>query len=176
MTALDHAVKLSVEQDFAAKYAADLCVEFEGFHADPYFDPVYYPTRGYGELLESRRYPEARDNPVLSDKILSRWASVTHPEAIAGLEEKLRRFQLSVLRLIRVALTDAQEGALIDFAYNLGAGALQSSTLRRVINRGDFDAAPAQFMRWVRAGGRVWPGLVRRRRAEADLWTSGKLP
>lgn len=172
MTAIQHAAKLAIEQDFAAEHAADLCILFEGFHANPYFDPVWYPTRGYGELLESRRYPEAYKNPELEAKILSRWESVTHTEAVANLENKLREFQVSVLKLIHIELTDAKEGALIDFCYNLGAGALQRSTLRRVINRGDFDEAPDQFMRWVRAGGRVWPGLVRRRRAEADLWLS----
>ena len=172
MSPIQHATKLAIEQDFAAELAADLCIQFEGFHSNPYFDPVWYPTRGYGELLEGKRYTEAYGKPELQDKILSRWESVTHPQAVANLESTLRKFQVSVLKLIHIELSDAKEGALIDFCYNLGAGALQRSTLRRVINRGDFDEAPAQFMRWVRAGNRVWPGLVRRRRAEADLWLS----
>lgn len=59
--------------------------------------------------------------------------------------------------------------AIADFAYNLGLGALQASTLRRVVNAGAWDQAKTQLMRWVRGGGRVLPGLVRRRKAEADL-------
>ncbi len=72
-------------------------------------------------------------------------------------------------QLIRVSLTDGQYGALIDFAYNAGAGNLEVSTLRRAINRGDHAAAPEQFMRWVHAGAVKLPGLVRRRAAEVEL-------
>lgn len=59
--------------------------------------------------------------------------------------------------------------AVADFAYNLGLGSLQASTLRRKVNAGDWDGAKIELMRWVRGGGRVLPGLVRRRRAEAEL-------
>jgi lysozyme len=59
--------------------------------------------------------------------------------------------------------------AIVDFTYNLGAGRLQTSTLRRRINQGDWDGAREQLMRWTRGGGRELPGLVRRRQAEATL-------
>ena len=52
----------------------------------------------------------------------------------------------------------------------IGASAVQASTLHRVINRGDHALAPAQFWRWVYAGGRKLGGLVRRRAAEAELY------
>jgi lysozyme len=59
--------------------------------------------------------------------------------------------------------------ALIDFTYNLGAGHLRSSTLRRKVNAKDWAAMPAELRKWVRGGGRVLPGLVARRNAEAAL-------
>lgn len=75
-----------------------------------------------------------------------------------------------VLRLIRVPLDDGQFHALVSFTFNLGAGSLQRSTLRRKANREEHERAPAEFMRWVRAGGRKLKGLVRRRRAEAERY------
>jgi lysozyme len=59
--------------------------------------------------------------------------------------------------------------AIVDFAYNLGVGALQTSTLRRKINAQDWEGAREQLMRWVRGGGRILPGLVKRREAESLL-------
>lgn len=59
--------------------------------------------------------------------------------------------------------------AIADFSYNLGLGALRASTLRRVVNAGQWGQAKIQLMRWVRGGGRVLPGLVKRRTAEANL-------
>ena len=59
--------------------------------------------------------------------------------------------------------------AIADFSYNLGLGRLKSSTLRKRINSGDLDAARSELMRWVRGGGRILPGLVLRRKAEAAL-------
>ena len=59
--------------------------------------------------------------------------------------------------------------AIVDFTFNLGAGRLQTSTLRRCINAGNWDRVPQELRRWVRGGGRVLPGLVRRREAEVAL-------
>ncbi len=58
--------------------------------------------------------------------------------------------------------------------FNLGAGALQRSTLRRTVNREEHDAVPAEFGRWVWAGGRKLKGLIRRREAEAVLYAGGR--
>lgn len=66
-------------------------------------------------------------------------------------------------------LTGDRLSAIADFAYNVGLGALQASTLRRVVNAGAWDQAKTQLMRWVRGGGRVLPGLVKRRTAESNL-------
>lgn len=76
----------------------------------------------------------------------------------------------SVHRLVAVALNDNQRAALISFVFNLGAGRLEGSLLRRRLNAGDYAGAVAQFARWTRAGGRVLPDLVRRREAERRLF------
>lgn len=60
-------------------------------------------------------------------------------------------------------------GAITDFIYNLGASRYKNSTLRRRLNEQDWDEAQLEIGRWVRAGGRVLPGLVRRRSAEAEF-------
>ncbi len=74
-----------------------------------------------------------------------------------------------MLRLIPVPLEDGRFDALGSFTFNLGAGALQRSTLRRQVNRQEHGAVPREFRRRVWAGGRKLEGLIRRREAEAEL-------
>lgn len=144
------------------EYAAKIAEPFEGFVSDPYHDPVGYPTRGYGELLSLEKWAD-----------LKQWKSVTREEAHQNLMNHMLKDLSAIRRLISVSLSEAQEGSLIDFAYNLGTGALQSSTLRRRLNQGIYEDVPAQLMRWNKAGGRILRGLTRRREAEASLWVSG---
>ena len=76
-------------------------------------------------------------------------------------------------RLIEVPLADRCFDALASFTFNLGEGALAASTLRRLVNAGRLEEAAPQFDRWVFAGARKLPGLVRRRAAERALWEGG---
>lgn len=176
MTALDHATRLAMDSATkdAIEFCTELCIPFEGFHSAPYLDPVGYPTRGYGELL-SRKFmdAEARKDKQAVLAFLSQWDSVTEPEARENLAKALVKFQATVHRLIYAEMSAPQEGAVIDFTYNCGGANLQASTLRRVINRGDYESAPYQFKRWVYARGVYLRGLARRRQAEADLWMTG---
>jgi lysozyme len=126
---------------------------------EPYYDPVGFPTIGYGHLLSREPWSP-----------LGRWSSITETEADALLERDMALAARSVLRLIGVPLTDGQFAALADFTFNVGAGNLELSTLRRVINRGDYPEAPNQFRRWIFARGVKLPGLVRRRNDEIGLW------
>ena len=106
------------------------------------------------------------------------WGS-TGPDVFPGRpwtqEYADKRMRMDALKFARgtVALCPNLKGerlsAIADFAYNLGLGALQASTLRRVVNACNWEAAKVQLMRWVRGGGRVLPGLVKRRKAEANL-------
>ena len=139
--------------------AAEIAKPFEGLRLQPYHDPVGYPTVGYGHLLSRVPWED-----------LSKYRDRTPEEAEAELQEDMQSALSSVRRLITYPLSDSQEAALVDFAFNCGGGNLQVSTLRRVINRGDLEDAPAQFMRWVFARGVKLPGLVRRRAAEVQMW------
>ncbi len=97
---------------------------------------------------------------------------ITTEQAETLLRQDVQTAESAVLRLITVPLTEGQFDALISFTFNLGAGALQRSTLRRKVNRGDHTALPAEFSKWVWAGGRKLEGLVRRREAEAALYSA----
>jgi lysozyme len=72
--------------------------------------------------------------------------------------------------MTKVPLKQHQFDALVSFAYNVGVGNLRSSTLLRKLNAGDYDGAALEFHRWNRSKGKVLPGLVRRRAAEALLF------
>jgi lysozyme len=140
--------------------ATTLCKEFEGFRARSYICPAGVPTIGFG----STRYEDGR-KVTLDDP------PITRERAEEILRWQLEReFLPSVLRACPSLIAHPQAlNAVLDFTYNLGSARLQTSTLRRRINQGDWAGAKEQLMRWVRGGGRVLPGLVRRRQAEAAL-------
>lgn len=70
-------------------------------------------------------------------------------------------------------VSDAQLAAMVSLAYNIGLGAFKTSTLLKKHKAGNYGEARDQFLRWNRAAGKVMPGLVRRRAAEAELYRSG---
>jgi lysozyme len=88
------------------------------------------------------------------------------------LRKDLARFEAGVLRLIKIPLTQGQFDALVSFSFNVGLGNLQNSTLRMKINRGDYKGAAEQFLVWTKAGGKVLPGLVKRRTHEKEMFES----
>ena len=142
--------------------AIDLAKRFEGFHrvpkndpdrAYPYVCPAGYWTIGYGHLCDPKHPP------------------ITEPEAEGYLARDLQSALACTLRYCP-ALASEPEGrlaAIVDFTFNLGAGRLQASTLRRRINQRDWVAAAIELRRWIYGGGKVLPGLVTRRAAEARL-------
>lgn len=144
----------------AVQVARDLCLVFEGCYLKPYLCPANVPTIGVGST-----FYENGTRVSLADPAISR------ERAMALLEWELNHCLPKVRRLCP-ALKDWGEqatGAILDFAFNCGTGALQSSTLRKRINADDLDGAKTELMRWVRGGGKVLPGLVRRRAAEIAL-------
>jgi len=75
-----------------------------------------------------------------------------------------------VLRNCPGLITDVRKcNAIVDFCYNLGVGRLQTSTLKRKVNAGDWEGAKEQLMLWTRGGGKVLPGLLKRRTSECAL-------
>ena len=135
----------------------DLIKRFEGFSPTVYICPAGYPTIGYGHVVK----PDERERFA---------GGITPEQAESLLRQDVQIAERAVLHLITVPLTDGQFDALVSFTFNLGAGALQRSTLRRRVNRGDHAAVPAEFGKWVWAGGRKLQGLVRRREAESMLY------
>jgi lysozyme len=142
--------------------AIELAKRFEGFHrvpradpgrARPYICPAGYWTIGYGHLCDPTHPP------------------ITEAEAEAYLARDLETALAATLRYCPVLATEPEGrlAAIVDFTFNLGAGRLQTSTLRRRITQRDWAAARLELRRWVYGGGRVLPGLVARRDSEALL-------
>ncbi len=142
--------------------AVDLAKRFEGFHrvpkydpgrAHPYICPAGYWTIGYGHLCDPKHPP------------------VTEDEAEGYLTRDLQTALAATLRYCPVLATEPEGrlAAIVDFTFNLGAGRLQTSTLRRRINQRDWVAAGQELRRWVYGCGRILPGLVGRREAEVSL-------
>ena len=136
-----------------------LIKSFEGFSAKPYLCPAGVPTIGYGATY----YPDGR-RVTMADR------PVSEADATAMLRSMLASYEAGVSRYVLVPVTQGQFDALVSFAYNLGLSALKGSTLLRLVNARDYAGAAAQFLRWNRAGGKVLPGLTRRREAERKLF------
>lgn len=96
--------------------------------------------------------------------------TITQAQADAYLEADLEGFESCVNDAVDRDLTPNQFSALVSFAYNEGCGALSGSTLMKLVNEGNFAGAANEFGQWIYAGGKVLPGLVRRRAAERDLF------
>lgn len=141
--------------------AVDLVKRFEGFRASAYLCPAGVWTIGYGATYGPDGNRVTKDTPDIDEDGAERL-----------LQRDLGHSAASVSRMVKVPLSDEQSGALASFAFNLGAGALKASTLLRRVNAMEWEDVPYQFSRWVFAGGRKLPGLVRRRAAEAELWQS----
>jgi lysozyme len=94
-------------------------------------------------------------------------------------EELLQRdigYAAEVVNEHALPCTQGQFDALVDFVFNLGAERLLRSTLLRKHVAENYTGAAHEFLRWVYGGGKVLPGLVKRRAAEAHLYLSGHLP
>lgn len=146
-----------------------LIEEFEGFHASWYPDPAHgwaVPTLGFG-------HTDAAGPPYYND---SKNKTFTRAEARDILRRDLLKYEAAVRAAVKVPLSDNQFAALTSFTFNLGSGNLRKSTLLRKLNAGDTAGAAGEFKRWNRAGGRVFRGLTRRRKAERDLFLKPDSP
>lgn len=146
--------------ELAVDVAAALIRRWEGLRMRPYLCSAGVPTIGYGATYyEDGRRVTLMDQPITRERAeaLLLWMVRT-------------RYLPSVIRLCPGAANSDQLAALIDFAYNLGAGNLSASNLRRRVNARDYGSVPAELRKWVRAGGRVLRGLVLRREAEVRVF------
>lgn len=133
--------------------AVELIKGFEGFSAKAYICPAGKPTIGYGHTGNVR--PED---------------TITKEEAEKLLAKDLEKFESGVKKLVKVPLNDNQFAALVSFAYNVGLGNFDTSTLLKQLNEGHYDLAADQFLRWTKGGGKELPGLVKRRAAERAVF------
>ncbi len=133
--------------------------KFEGLSLKPYLDVVNVPTIGYGSThYENGIAVTLKDPSIIKDR------------AISLMINTLANYVSAVNRMVHVPLNQNQFDALIDFAYNAGIGALQTSTLLRLLNAHDYNGASEEFSKWVHADGKVFQGLVTRRELERKLF------
>ena len=153
---------------------SDLIKAFEGCHSTPYLCPAKLWTIGYGHVLypeQARLKADERPAYPLKPEHNRVWDA---DEIDALLQEDLQRFEAGVLRLCPAAAdNDSHFDAIVSFSFNVGLGNLQASTLRMKYNRGDFEGAADEFLKWRKSNGVVLRGLERRREAERALFLTG---
>jgi lysozyme len=141
------------------KKAIDIIKKWEGFRGQAYKDPVGIWTIGYGTIRYSNGVA-VKQGDTVSEENASIYLTKHVEEKILG--------QLD--SCLQVEVNDNQYCALVSFAYNLGIGALQKSTLLKKLNAKDYFGAANEFDKWVYAGGQKLKGLVNRRAEEKALF------
>ena len=130
-----------------------LIKKFEGCKLEAYLDAVDVPTIAYG------RTKDVKIGDICTQQQAEDW-----------LEEELVEYEGYVEKAVTVPLEQNQFDALVSWTYNLGPSSLNRSTALKLLNMSEYDGVPAQLKRWNKAGGKVLPGLVRRREAEAEMF------
>lgn len=143
------------QQSIGAK-GLTLIKSFEGLQLNAYKCPAGIWTVGYGHT-----YGVAPGMRVTAD------------EAEMFLRSDLESVCQTVRDAVQTPLTDPQFDAVVSFVFNVGATAFRKSTMLRFLNAARYRDAAEEFPRWNRAGGKVLPGLMRRRAAERELFLSG---
>ena len=146
----------------------------EGVRTRPYQCPALIWSVGVGHVIDPThiavKFDERRNLPIPEgwDRILSMG------EVDTILAQDLQRFERGVARLCPSAVNhQGRFDALVSFAFNVGLGNLQRSSLRMKHNRGEFEEAADEFMKWTKAGGKILKGLVNRRLDEQRLYLRG---
>jgi lysozyme len=151
-----------------------LIKSFEGCHNQPYKCPAELWTVGYGRVLYPDQARLKTGERAIYPLRTEHNRTFSGDEIDALLEADLQRFEDGVLRLCPAAADNqCHLDALVSFAFNVGLGNLQSSTLRMKYNREDYEGAADEFLKWRKANGVVLRGLERRREAERALFLSG---
>lgn len=136
----------------------ELIKEYEGFRSKAYKCPAGIWTVGYGHTSAAG---EPKVGPL---------TSVSREEGEAILRHDLLAFERAVASAVKVPLTSNQFSALVSFCYNVGPTAFRASSVLKAVNAQQWGEVPRRLALWNKAGGKVLPGLVRRRAAEAALF------
>jgi lysozyme len=173
LTRLEQKVKLS-------KAGEDLMHRYEGFRNKPYLCPAHIWTIGYGHVLyqEQIRLPVVRVPDKHTPMIRKEMPLKPEDNRVWSKEEinelfrvDVASFERGVLRLVPGCVgRQGSFDALVSISFNFGLGNLQRSTIRMRANRGDWEGAADAFRAWTKGGGKVLPGLVKRREAEIALF------
>lgn len=149
-----------IDIDKVLELGLPLIKKWEGFRAEPYLCSAKVPTIGYGSTYyEDGRKVTLRDPPItieVAEKLLELTV--------------LKNYLPAVLRYCSNLKEPNHIAAILSFTYNLGPTALETSTLRKKVQEGDFAAVPEQLARWNRAGGKIVAGLVNRRADEIKVF------
>ena len=125
----------------------------EGREYTPYRDVVGVLTVCDGhtgkDIIPSKRYSDAECDALLHQDLTPVFAAID--------------------RIVNVPMSDFRKAALASFGYNVGITAMTNSTMVKKLNRGDTSGACDELRRWIKAGGKVWKGLVNRREVEREL-------
>lgn len=138
----------------------ELIKQFEGLSLKPYLDAVNIPTIGFGNT-----YYEDGTKVTLKDRPITEERATELLEFIAN-----KTFSENINKVVKVPLNQNQFDALVSFAYNIGNGNFNSSTLLRWLNQGNYKEASMQLLRWDKSKGIVLNGLTKRRKAEKALF------
>ena len=163
-----------------SKAGADLMHRYEGCRNRPYLCPAHIHTIGFGHVLyqeqirlpmvrvEGKSIPMIRKEMPLKPEDNRVWSKDEIEKLFA---DDVASFERGVLRLVPGCVgRQGSFDALVSFAFNAGLGNLQRSTIRMRANRGDWEGAADAFRAWTKGGGKVLPGLVKRREAEIALF------
>jgi len=158
----------------ASAAAIKMVKHHEGVRTRPYRCPALLWTVGVGHVIDPShaavKHEERRSLPIPAG-----WdRTLTMDEVDAILAQDLARFERGVARLCPAALGhQGQFDALVSFAFNVGIGNLQRSSIRMRYNRGDIEGAADAFLMWTKAAGKVLTGLVKRRNDERAMFLGG---
>jgi lysozyme len=141
-----------------------LIKRFEGFRGTAYRCPAGVWTIGYGHTA------------MAGPPTVAGGMQVSREEAQAILLRDVEAVAREVRVLLKRELSARQFSALVSFAYNVGTGNFRSSSVLKAVNAGDLAAVPRRLQLWTKANGRVLPGLVMRRAAEAALFLATDEP
>jgi lysozyme len=153
--------------------ALKMIAHHEGTRYKPYRCPAALWTIGVGHVL----YPE-QGKLTMAERMqfplkIEHFRIFSKEEVDEILKADLARFVRGVSKYCPVIASQGQLDALVSFSFNVGLGALQRSTLRQKHNRGDYEGAAQEFLKYTRGGGKVLPGLVKRRNDERAIYLGG---
>lgn len=146
----------------------ELIRQWEGVESMVYLDSAGLPTIGCGHLLTKSEISSGKI--LIGTKLIAYHLGLSPEQITVLLKQDLSRVQRCINNHVTVELTQNQFDALCSFIFNVGVSAFRASTLRKMLNQGQYAAVPIQLRRWVWAAGKVEQGLVNRRENESKLF------